>query len=148
MQEGLSPNHLKKAKLMFFYTRYPSSNMLKTYFSDVKVGAAFIFPLFRCLWVQQWSRLLGVNGNECGVNFRWRLGCEWLAILVLSSKGAKQKYHLSIKTWGCFPSHMRDQCSPGDFASVFTCFSGFLDEISLGNVWMFQGKKNPLFLQQ
>lgn len=37
MQEGLSPNHLKKAKLMFFYTRYPSSNMLKTYFSDVKV---------------------------------------------------------------------------------------------------------------
>lgn len=38
MQEGLSPNHLKKAKLMFFYTRYPSSNMLKTYFSDVKVG--------------------------------------------------------------------------------------------------------------
>ncbi|XP_029449074.1 prospero homeobox protein 1 isoform X2 [Rhinatrema bivittatum] len=37
MQEGLSPNHLKKAKLMFFYTRYPSSNMLKTYFSDVKI---------------------------------------------------------------------------------------------------------------
>ncbi|RLW06873.1 hypothetical protein DV515_00004025 [Chloebia gouldiae] len=35
--EGLSPNHLKKAKLMFFYTRYPSSNMLKTYFSDVKM---------------------------------------------------------------------------------------------------------------
>lgn len=45
MQEGLSPNHLKKAKLMFFYTRYPSSNMLKTYFSDVKVGTAFIAHL-------------------------------------------------------------------------------------------------------
>lgn len=46
MQEGLSPNHLKKAKLMFFYTRYPSSNMLKTYFSDVKVGKKnpFYFP--------------------------------------------------------------------------------------------------------
>lgn len=42
MQEGLSPNHLKKAKLMFFYTRYPSSNMLKTYFSDVKVGTVLI----------------------------------------------------------------------------------------------------------
>ncbi|XP_063775146.1 prospero homeobox protein 1 isoform X2 [Pseudophryne corroboree] len=41
MQEGLSPNHLKKAKLMFFYTRYPSSNMLKTYFSDVKVRPQF-----------------------------------------------------------------------------------------------------------
>ncbi|XP_036818765.1 prospero homeobox protein 1-like [Oncorhynchus mykiss] len=37
IQEGLSPNHLKKAKLMFFYSRYPSSNMLKTFFSDVKV---------------------------------------------------------------------------------------------------------------
>ncbi|XP_069771330.1 prospero homeobox protein 1-like isoform X2 [Narcine bancroftii] len=34
--EGLTPNHLKKAKLMFFYTRYPSSTTLKTYFSDVK----------------------------------------------------------------------------------------------------------------
>ncbi|KAI4808316.1 hypothetical protein KUCAC02_000380 [Chaenocephalus aceratus] len=33
-QEGLSPCHLKKAKLMFFYARYPSSNTLKTYFPD------------------------------------------------------------------------------------------------------------------
>lgn len=46
MQEGLSPNHLKKAKLMFFYTRYPSSNMLKTYFSDVKVGTLCIIDFF------------------------------------------------------------------------------------------------------
>ncbi|KAM3590610.1 uncharacterized protein V6R79_012559 [Siganus canaliculatus] len=36
LTEGLSPCHLKKAKLMFFYTRYPSSNTLKTYFPDVK----------------------------------------------------------------------------------------------------------------
>ena len=35
-QEGLTPHHLKKAKLMFFYCRYPSSNVLKTYFPDVK----------------------------------------------------------------------------------------------------------------
>lgn len=35
-QEGLTPCHLKKAKLMFFYTRYPSSSTLKTYFPDVK----------------------------------------------------------------------------------------------------------------
>uniref|UniRef100_A0A8C4L3L8 Prospero homeobox 1 n=1 Tax=Equus asinus asinus TaxID=83772 RepID=A0A8C4L3L8_EQUAS len=34
--EGLSPNHLKKAKLMFFYTRYPREREMKTYFSDVK----------------------------------------------------------------------------------------------------------------
>uniref|UniRef100_A0A3Q2ZNT1 Prospero homeobox protein 1-like n=1 Tax=Kryptolebias marmoratus TaxID=37003 RepID=A0A3Q2ZNT1_KRYMA len=39
-QEGLSPCHLKKAKLMFFYTRYPSSNTLKTYFPDVKVSVS------------------------------------------------------------------------------------------------------------
>jgi len=37
MQEGLTPQHLKKAKLMFFYTRYPSANTLKTFFGDVKV---------------------------------------------------------------------------------------------------------------
>uniref|UniRef100_A0A8C6TXR2 Prospero domain-containing protein n=1 Tax=Neogobius melanostomus TaxID=47308 RepID=A0A8C6TXR2_9GOBI len=35
-ENGLSPCHLKKAKLLFFYTRYPSSSALKTYFSDVK----------------------------------------------------------------------------------------------------------------
>lgn len=57
MQEGLSPNHLKKAKLMFFYTRYPSSNMLKTYFSDVKVRKSlplalspYCMPYFLTKW--------------------------------------------------------------------------------------------------
>ncbi|NXG41891.1 PROX1 protein, partial [Psilopogon haemacephalus] len=36
MQEALTPSHLKKAKLMFFFTRYPSSTLLKTYFLDVQ----------------------------------------------------------------------------------------------------------------
>ncbi|XP_006865667.1 PREDICTED: prospero homeobox protein 2 [Chrysochloris asiatica] len=36
IQEGLNPGHLKKAKLMFFFTRYPSSNLLKVYFPDVQ----------------------------------------------------------------------------------------------------------------
>nr|KAF6502113.1 prospero homeobox 2 [Molossus molossus] len=36
IQEGLNPSHLKKAKLMFFFTRYPSSNLLKAYFPDVQ----------------------------------------------------------------------------------------------------------------
>ncbi|XP_077444064.1 uncharacterized protein LOC144065006 [Stigmatopora argus] len=35
-QEGLTTKHLKKAKLMFFYTRYPSSLVLKTCFRDVR----------------------------------------------------------------------------------------------------------------
>lgn len=52
IQEGLSPNHLKKAKLMFFYTRYPSSNMLKMYFSDVKVSQRQATSLLFCPTVQ------------------------------------------------------------------------------------------------
>ncbi|NXP44817.1 PROX2 protein, partial [Heliornis fulica] len=36
IQEALTPGHLKKAKLMFFFTRYPSSTLLKTYFLDVE----------------------------------------------------------------------------------------------------------------
>ncbi|XP_070971534.1 prospero homeobox protein 1-like [Oncorhynchus clarkii lewisi] len=47
IQEGLSPNHLKKAKLMFFYSRYPSSNMLKTFFSDVKFNRCITSQLIK-----------------------------------------------------------------------------------------------------
>lgn len=32
----LTPMHLRKAKLMFFYTRYPNSNLLKSYFPDIR----------------------------------------------------------------------------------------------------------------
>jgi len=32
----LTSLHLRKAKLMFFYTRYPSSSVLKVYFPDVR----------------------------------------------------------------------------------------------------------------
>ncbi|KAM3186132.1 hypothetical protein ACTXT7_004964 [Hymenolepis weldensis] len=32
----LTPVHLRKAKLMFFYTRYPNSNLLRSYFIDVE----------------------------------------------------------------------------------------------------------------
>ncbi|XP_061918894.1 prospero homeobox protein 1-like [Entelurus aequoreus] len=47
IQEGLSPNHLKKAKLMFFFTRYPSSNMLKMFFSDVKFNRCITSQLIK-----------------------------------------------------------------------------------------------------
>ncbi|XP_032998552.1 prospero homeobox protein 2 [Lacerta agilis] len=36
IQEALTPGHLKKAKLMFFFSRYPTSSLLKTYFLDVQ----------------------------------------------------------------------------------------------------------------
>ncbi|CAM9892486.1 unnamed protein product [Lampetra fluviatilis] len=45
--EGLTPSHLKKAKLMFFYSRYPSSNMLKIYFSDVKFNRCITSQLIK-----------------------------------------------------------------------------------------------------
>ena len=34
--DTLTPMHLRKAKLMFFYVRYPSSAILKVYFPDVQ----------------------------------------------------------------------------------------------------------------
>ena len=46
--------HLRKAKLMFFYTRYPSSALLKAFFPDVrfdkKTTAQLVkwFSNFRC----------------------------------------------------------------------------------------------------
>uniref|UniRef100_A0A4W5QAW6 Prospero homeobox 3 n=1 Tax=Hucho hucho TaxID=62062 RepID=A0A4W5QAW6_9TELE len=46
-QEGLSPCHLKKAKLMFFYARYPSSNTLKTNFPDVKFNRCVTSQLIK-----------------------------------------------------------------------------------------------------
>lgn len=32
----LTPVHLRKAKLMFFFTRYPSSSLLKSFFPDIR----------------------------------------------------------------------------------------------------------------
>uniref|UniRef100_G3NXC4 Prospero homeobox 2 n=1 Tax=Gasterosteus aculeatus aculeatus TaxID=481459 RepID=G3NXC4_GASAC len=40
-------SHLKKAKLMFFYTRYPSSNVLKTFFPDVKFNRCITSQLIK-----------------------------------------------------------------------------------------------------
>nr|XP_023668611.1 prospero homeobox protein 1-like isoform X2 [Paramormyrops kingsleyae]XP_023668612.1 prospero homeobox protein 1-like isoform X2 [Paramormyrops kingsleyae]XP_023668613.1 prospero homeobox protein 1-like isoform X2 [Paramormyrops kingsleyae]XP_023668614.1 prospero homeobox protein 1-like isoform X2 [Paramormyrops kingsleyae] len=47
IQEGLTPNHLKKAKLMFFYTRYPSSSVLKSFFPDVKFNRCITSQLIK-----------------------------------------------------------------------------------------------------
>uniref|UniRef100_A0A3B4ZWQ9 Prospero homeobox 2 n=1 Tax=Stegastes partitus TaxID=144197 RepID=A0A3B4ZWQ9_9TELE len=44
---SLTPSHLKKAKLMFFYTRYPSSNVLKTFFPDVKFNRCITSQLIK-----------------------------------------------------------------------------------------------------
>ncbi|NWR71260.1 PROX1 protein, partial [Centropus unirufus] len=47
MQEALTPSHLKKAKLMFFFTRYPSSTLLKSYFLDVQFSRCITSQLIK-----------------------------------------------------------------------------------------------------
>ncbi|NWS93025.1 PROX1 protein, partial [Toxostoma redivivum] len=47
MREALTPGHLKKAKLMFFFTRYPSSTLLKTYFLDVQFSRCITSQLIK-----------------------------------------------------------------------------------------------------
>ncbi|KAM7109334.1 prospero homeobox protein 2 [Ciconia maguari] len=47
MQEALTPGHLKKAKLMFFFTRYPSSTLLKAYFLDVQFSRCITSQLIK-----------------------------------------------------------------------------------------------------
>uniref|UniRef100_A0A6Q2ZG68 Prospero domain-containing protein n=1 Tax=Esox lucius TaxID=8010 RepID=A0A6Q2ZG68_ESOLU len=47
LNEGLTTQHLKKAKLMFFYTRYPSSNILKTFFPDVQLSRCILSQLIK-----------------------------------------------------------------------------------------------------
>uniref|UniRef100_A0A4W5MRJ7 Prospero homeobox 2 n=1 Tax=Hucho hucho TaxID=62062 RepID=A0A4W5MRJ7_9TELE len=47
LSEGLTTHHLKKAKLMFFYTRYPSSNVLTTFFSDVQLTRCIMSQLIK-----------------------------------------------------------------------------------------------------
>ncbi|NWS17878.1 PROX2 protein, partial [Pachyramphus minor] len=47
MQEALTPGHLKKAKLMFFFTRYPSSTLLKNYFLDVQFSRCITSQLIK-----------------------------------------------------------------------------------------------------
>ncbi|XP_062432153.1 prospero homeobox protein 2 [Rhea pennata] len=47
IQEVLTPGHLKKAKLMFFFTRYPSSALLKSYFPDVQFSRCITSQLIK-----------------------------------------------------------------------------------------------------
>ncbi|NXC40024.1 PROX2 protein, partial [Penelope pileata] len=47
IQEALTPSHLKKAKLMFFFTRYPSSALLRSYFLDVQFSRCITSQLIK-----------------------------------------------------------------------------------------------------
>ncbi|XP_020570216.1 prospero homeobox protein 1 [Oryzias latipes] len=65
VNEGLTANHLKKAKLMFFYTRYPSSLVLRTCFHDVQFSRCIASQLikwfsnfreFYYIQMEKWAR--------------------------------------------------------------------------------------------
>jgi hypothetical protein len=84
-QEGLTPHHLKKAKLMFFYCRYPSSNVLKTYFPDVKFNRATTSQLikwfsnfreFFYIQIEKYSRQALSEGVEDAAELRVTRDCE------------------------------------------------------------------------
>ncbi|KAH0620494.1 hypothetical protein JD844_021015 [Phrynosoma platyrhinos] len=47
IQEALTPGHLKKAKLMFFFSRYPTSSLLKAYFLDVQFSRCITSQLIK-----------------------------------------------------------------------------------------------------
>lgn len=68
----LAPSHVKKAKLMFFWSRYPDTVQLKTYFPDIQDNAKFIllerrFRGFRNFFFNQLERYAWQAIND-GVN--------------------------------------------------------------------------------
>nr|XP_033806985.1 prospero homeobox protein 2 isoform X2 [Geotrypetes seraphini] len=71
--DGLSSGHLKKAKLMFFFTRYPSSNLLKNYFPDVKFSRCITSQLikwfsnfreFYYMQIEKFARQASIEGID------------------------------------------------------------------------------------
>lgn len=54
----LSPVHLRKAKLMFFYVRYPNSAILKTYFRDIRFNKNNTGELFGELFGDQYRLVI------------------------------------------------------------------------------------------
>lgn len=88
--EGLTPTHLKKAKLMFFYTRYPSSTTLRIYFPDVKFNRCITSQLikwfsnfreFFYIQMEKYSRQAISEGVTSAEKLRISLDCELARIL-------------------------------------------------------------------
>ncbi|KAK0417736.1 hypothetical protein QR680_013179 [Steinernema hermaphroditum] len=57
----LTPMHLRKAKLMFFYARYPSSSVLKSYFPDIRFHKNNTAQLVK--WFSNFSGPYGRQGR-------------------------------------------------------------------------------------
>lgn len=71
----LTPMHLRKAKLMFFWVRYPSSAVLKMYFPDIKFNknntAQLVkwFSNFRWVFFFRLQMLSHLSLSNTGGNF-------------------------------------------------------------------------------
>ncbi|KYM99765.1 Homeobox protein prospero [Cyphomyrmex costatus] len=55
--------HLRKAKLMFFWVRYPSSAVLKMYFPDIKFNKNNTAQLVK--WFSNFRKSQGFSGQPC-----------------------------------------------------------------------------------
>ncbi|KAJ6217531.1 hypothetical protein RDWZM_008688, partial [Blomia tropicalis] len=88
----LSPMHLRKAKLMFFYVRYPSSSVLKMFFPDIKFNknntAQLVkwfsnFREFYYIQMEKYARQAISEGIKCPENLEVTDDCELLRVLNL-----------------------------------------------------------------
>ncbi|XP_013407212.1 homeobox protein prospero isoform X2 [Lingula anatina] len=69
----LTPMHLRKAKLMFFYVRYPSSAILKIYFPDIRFNKSNTAQLVK--WFSNFREILKVPPQitQGWENYRFRV---------------------------------------------------------------------------
>uniref|UniRef100_G1KSY9 Prospero homeobox 2 n=1 Tax=Anolis carolinensis TaxID=28377 RepID=G1KSY9_ANOCA len=63
IQEALTPGHLKKAKLMFFFSRYPTSSLLRAYFLDVQFTRCITSQLIK--WFSNFREFYYIQMEKC-----------------------------------------------------------------------------------
>ncbi|XP_075590101.1 homeobox protein prospero isoform X2 [Dermatophagoides farinae] len=92
MTSTLSPMHLRKAKLMFFYVRYPSSSILKMFFPDIKFNknntAQLVkwfsnFREFYYIQMEKYARQALSEGIKSADDLHVTDDCELLRVLNL-----------------------------------------------------------------
>ncbi|CAK9300688.1 unnamed protein product [Gordionus sp. m RMFG-2023] len=106
----LTPIHLRKAKLMFFYTRYPNSNILKTYFADIKFNRNNIAQLvkwfsnfreFFYIQIEKFARQALADGTTDNQSLVINESSELYRTLIMHYN---RNNHIQV------PSHFRSVC--------------------------------------
>ena len=110
--DTLTPMHLRKAKLMFFYVRYPSSAIIKVYFPDVQFNknntaqlvkwfSNFRYVDFVFIWVRA---QLNLQDHVCAQS-RFRSTCTSaqlslrLVLLIHASSGVTYFAHDPLRSY-------------------------------------------------